>query len=144
MKLIRSSETSVNIRTTWRYIPEDGNIHNYCCKKVKSSKPFVYSVDNHNRGEDFSSLFVSFIPHLNLHFCLHIMLRFVFFLDTVMMMMMMMIITFTYSCSHFIGQLQLKMELSSMYRLSQKPLSQMKSVRRKECYTNYVNFLERT
>jgi hypothetical protein len=27
MEVIRSSETSVHIRTTWRYIPEDGNIH---------------------------------------------------------------------------------------------------------------------
>jgi hypothetical protein len=31
-----SSETSVHIRTTRRDIPEDGNIHNYSCKNLKS------------------------------------------------------------------------------------------------------------
>jgi hypothetical protein len=31
MEVISSSETSVHIRTTRRYIPEDGNIHNYRC-----------------------------------------------------------------------------------------------------------------
>jgi hypothetical protein len=35
MDVIRSSETSDHIRTTWRYIPEDGNIHNYLCENLK-------------------------------------------------------------------------------------------------------------
>jgi hypothetical protein len=30
------SETSVNIRTTWRYIAENGNTHNYLCEELKS------------------------------------------------------------------------------------------------------------
>jgi hypothetical protein len=29
MEVQFSSETSVHIQITWRYIPEDGNIHNY-------------------------------------------------------------------------------------------------------------------
>jgi hypothetical protein len=29
MEVIRSSETSVDIQTTWRYIPEDVKFHNY-------------------------------------------------------------------------------------------------------------------
>jgi hypothetical protein len=33
-----SSETSVNIWTTRRYIPEDGNIHNYSSENLKSYK----------------------------------------------------------------------------------------------------------
>jgi hypothetical protein len=33
---MRPSETSVHIRTTRRYIPEDGNIHNYRCENLKS------------------------------------------------------------------------------------------------------------
>jgi hypothetical protein len=32
------SETSVHIRTTRRYIPEDGNIHCYRCENLKSYK----------------------------------------------------------------------------------------------------------
>jgi hypothetical protein len=31
------SETSVHIRATQLYIPEDGNIHNYRCESLKSS-----------------------------------------------------------------------------------------------------------
>jgi hypothetical protein len=31
-EMIRSSETWVHIRTRRRYIPEDGNINNYCCE----------------------------------------------------------------------------------------------------------------
>jgi hypothetical protein len=36
MEVIHSSETSVNIRTTWRNIPEDDNIHNYRFENLKS------------------------------------------------------------------------------------------------------------
>jgi hypothetical protein len=36
MKAIPSPETSVHIRTTRRYIPEDGSIRNYCRKNNKS------------------------------------------------------------------------------------------------------------
>jgi hypothetical protein len=36
MELIDSSETSVHIRTTRSYIPEDGNIYNYRCENLKS------------------------------------------------------------------------------------------------------------
>jgi hypothetical protein len=28
----------VHIRTTWRYIPDDGNIHNYRCENLRSYK----------------------------------------------------------------------------------------------------------
>jgi hypothetical protein len=37
MAVICSSETSVDTqRTTWRYIPEDGTLHNHCCENLKS------------------------------------------------------------------------------------------------------------
>jgi hypothetical protein len=29
-------ETSAHIRTTWRYIPEDGEFRNYRCENLKS------------------------------------------------------------------------------------------------------------
>jgi hypothetical protein len=35
-EVICSSEMSVHIQTTQHYIPEDGNIHNYCCENFKS------------------------------------------------------------------------------------------------------------
>jgi hypothetical protein len=35
IELIRFSETSVHIRTNWRYIPEDGNIHKHRCENFK-------------------------------------------------------------------------------------------------------------
>jgi hypothetical protein len=34
--VVCSSETLVHIRTTWRFIPEDCNIHNYRCENLKS------------------------------------------------------------------------------------------------------------
>jgi hypothetical protein len=34
--VIHYSETSMRVRTTWHYIPEDSNIHNYCCENLKS------------------------------------------------------------------------------------------------------------
>jgi hypothetical protein len=36
MEAIGSSEMSVHIRTTRRYIPEDGNFHNYRCENLRS------------------------------------------------------------------------------------------------------------
>jgi hypothetical protein len=36
MEAKRSSEISVHIRTTRSYIPEDGNIHDYCHENLKS------------------------------------------------------------------------------------------------------------
>jgi hypothetical protein len=36
VEMKRSSETLVHIQTTWRYIPEDGNIHNYRCDNLIS------------------------------------------------------------------------------------------------------------
>jgi hypothetical protein len=37
VEAICSSETSVDTqRTTWCYIPEDGTLHNQCCKNLKS------------------------------------------------------------------------------------------------------------
>jgi hypothetical protein len=38
MKVIRFFETSDPIRTTWRYIPEDGNMHNFRCDNLKYHK----------------------------------------------------------------------------------------------------------
>jgi hypothetical protein len=36
MEAICSSETSVDTeRTTWRYIPEDGTLHNHRCENLK-------------------------------------------------------------------------------------------------------------
>jgi hypothetical protein len=39
MEVMPSSETSVQIRTTRRYISEDGNFHIYSCENLKSYKP---------------------------------------------------------------------------------------------------------
>jgi hypothetical protein len=36
MEAIRSSETSVLARATWRNIPEDGALHSYLCVNLKS------------------------------------------------------------------------------------------------------------
>jgi hypothetical protein len=36
MKAIRSSETSVDARTTQRHIPEDDILHSYRCESLKS------------------------------------------------------------------------------------------------------------
>jgi hypothetical protein len=36
MEVTRSSESSVHIRTTWRYIPGNENIYNYRFENVKS------------------------------------------------------------------------------------------------------------
>jgi hypothetical protein len=42
MEAICSSETSVDTqRTTWRYIPEDGILHNHCCENLKSFTKMV-------------------------------------------------------------------------------------------------------
>jgi hypothetical protein len=38
MEVIRSSETSVPTRATWRYIPEDCNLHSHHCGNLKSYK----------------------------------------------------------------------------------------------------------
>jgi hypothetical protein len=35
-EVIRSTTMAVHIPTTQHYIPGDGNIHNYCCKDLKS------------------------------------------------------------------------------------------------------------
>jgi hypothetical protein len=40
-----SSETSVHIRTTRHYIPDDGNIHNYRCENLKSYDFLMSSVN---------------------------------------------------------------------------------------------------
>jgi hypothetical protein len=44
MEVICSSETSIDTqRTTRHYIPEDGTLHNYRCKNLKSHiLPFLY------------------------------------------------------------------------------------------------------
>jgi hypothetical protein len=42
-RLERSSETSVHTRTTWRYIQEDGKIHNYRCENLRSYTRVVTS-----------------------------------------------------------------------------------------------------
>jgi hypothetical protein len=57
MKVIRSSETSVHIRTTRRYIPEDRNFHfdNCRCENLKSYKMmsvYVYKELYGNEGPD--------------------------------------------------------------------------------------------
>jgi hypothetical protein len=36
IEMVRSYKTSVHIWTTRRYIPEDGNIHDYRCENLKS------------------------------------------------------------------------------------------------------------
>jgi hypothetical protein len=46
MELVCSAELSVYIRTIWHYIPEDGNIHNCCCGKIKSSQFLGRDVNN--------------------------------------------------------------------------------------------------
>jgi hypothetical protein len=38
---IHSYNMSVHLRTTWHYIPEDGNIHKYYCEILKS---YTYGV----------------------------------------------------------------------------------------------------
>jgi hypothetical protein len=42
MEVIRSSATSVHIRTTRRQIPEDGTIHNYRCESLKAYENLEY------------------------------------------------------------------------------------------------------
>jgi hypothetical protein len=37
MEVICSSETSLHTQTTRRYIPEDGNVHNYRCENLNTS-----------------------------------------------------------------------------------------------------------
>jgi hypothetical protein len=45
METICSSETSVDTqRTTWRYIPEDGTLHNHRCKNFKSYMLHIISL----------------------------------------------------------------------------------------------------
>jgi hypothetical protein len=42
MEAICFSETSVDSqRTTWRYIPEDGTLHNHCCENFDS---YIYRI----------------------------------------------------------------------------------------------------
>jgi hypothetical protein len=36
MEVIYSSETSLQIRISERYVSQDGNIHNYRCENIKS------------------------------------------------------------------------------------------------------------
>jgi hypothetical protein len=36
MEVIRSSETSIDIQTTRRYVSEDGYFHDYCSENLKS------------------------------------------------------------------------------------------------------------
>jgi hypothetical protein len=36
MEAMRSSETSVHTRSTWRHIPEDGILHSHCRENLKS------------------------------------------------------------------------------------------------------------
>jgi hypothetical protein len=38
IEVMRSSRTSVHI---WHYIPENGNIHNYCCGNLKSGTKYI-------------------------------------------------------------------------------------------------------
>jgi hypothetical protein len=38
MEVIRSSETSVHTRYTWRHIPEDGILHSHRCENLRSYK----------------------------------------------------------------------------------------------------------
>jgi hypothetical protein len=38
MEAIRSSETSVDARSTQRHIPEDDILHSHCCESLKSYK----------------------------------------------------------------------------------------------------------
>jgi hypothetical protein len=40
MEVIRFSETSVHILTTRCYIPDNGNVHNYCCEYLKNYEIF--------------------------------------------------------------------------------------------------------
>jgi hypothetical protein len=54
MEVIRSSETSVHIRTKRRDIPEDINVHNYRCENL------IYYISNTNFGRNTGRL--SFIP----------------------------------------------------------------------------------
>jgi hypothetical protein len=42
MEVTSSSETSVHIRTTQCYIPEDGNSHNYCDENLKSYRKCIF------------------------------------------------------------------------------------------------------
>jgi hypothetical protein len=46
MEVISSSETSFHIRTARRYIPQDGSIHNYRCKNLKSYKCMILGTCN--------------------------------------------------------------------------------------------------
>jgi hypothetical protein len=52
MEVIRSSEMSVHIWTTWCYIPEDDNFRNYHCENIKWCTMFKDGQTNvHNEGQ---------------------------------------------------------------------------------------------
>jgi hypothetical protein len=44
MEVLRSSETSVHIRTTRSYIREDDSIYNYRCKNLKSYNKYIFFI----------------------------------------------------------------------------------------------------
>jgi hypothetical protein len=62
MEAIRSSETSVHIRSTRRHIPEDGILHSHCRESLKSYNDIKlhFSVKLQNT---YHELFLPF-PHL--------------------------------------------------------------------------------
>jgi hypothetical protein len=47
---------SVHIRITWRYIPEDGNIHNYSRENLKSNKMRLTYITNLTAGLDIVNI----------------------------------------------------------------------------------------
>jgi hypothetical protein len=52
MEAIRSSETSVNSRSTQRYIPEDDVVHSHCCESLKSYKVLQELSSRFNSNDD--------------------------------------------------------------------------------------------
>jgi hypothetical protein len=54
---IRFSETSIHIRSSWRYIPENANIHNYRWESLKSFKTNYHSYSSlHVSARDYFHL----------------------------------------------------------------------------------------
>jgi hypothetical protein len=67
MEAIRSSETSVHTRSTWRHVPEDGILHSHRHEHLKSYKETCCNTENEGIWEKLShSTFRKNLFHIHL------------------------------------------------------------------------------